>query len=280
MTDIAWRWLDEQRTLGREFLLVIDRLAEPDPIPMLFQADVMRDYVNLYQGTAVNDLADIGPWLVRLTDAGTILPQLLKEPEQHWGWIASAKAIDLAAVTAHWRARMLIRDNGTQALYRFQDSRVIAHHLRTLQPEELPLLLGPLDSVLCWDKEHWQRTDNPHPARCPSPFDTPWLDIPEPEPVADAIRMHNQQLWLWDNHPSATARLLETEDLPDWLQQQFATAKLLGWHTTEQIQFLLQYQLDPRAREHPAWLARSGETADEHFRRCHHEITSATQRHS
>src|SRR3990167_2074735 len=89
------RWLDDQGAQQRELLLVVDRLADPDPIAELFGADLMQDYVNLYQGTEFADMADAGPWLVHLTDADTaFLYSLLETPNQHWGWLASAEHID------------------------------------------------------------------------------------------------------------------------------------------------------------------------------------------
>ncbi|MCY1280019.1 hypothetical protein D9M70_287910 [compost metagenome] len=114
-------WLDEQRDQQRQLFLIIDRLAEPDPVQQLFAADLMQDYLNLYQGGELDDLADIGPWLVRLPDShAPLLHNWLTEPDRH-------------------------------TLYRFQDSRVMAHHLLALRPEQRSGHLGQLSAALCRD---------------------------------------------------------------------------------------------------------------------------------
>ena len=48
LSDTAADWLADQMAQQRELLLIVDRLAEPDPIEALFSADLMQDYVNLY----------------------------------------------------------------------------------------------------------------------------------------------------------------------------------------------------------------------------------------
>ena len=68
MNEPLYQWLDDQRAQQRQLLLVIDSLAEPNPVQELFARDLMHDYVNLYHATEFADLADIGPWLVALSE--------------------------------------------------------------------------------------------------------------------------------------------------------------------------------------------------------------------
>jgi hypothetical protein len=275
MIEVAQSWLDEQLAQQRELLLVVDRLAEPDPIVELFGAGLMQDYVNLYQGTQFADMADIGPWLVRLHNPDAELVQaLLNTPEADWGWLASAAHIDLATLSQHWRERILIDEQAQRALYRFQDNRVIARHLGELSDAQRPLMLGPLNSALCWDGQAWQTFNNPHPALYPAPFDKPWQELAEPEAVTQAIQRHNLELWLWQNHSTATAQLAETHPLSSWLDAQLDQAKNWRWQSLERIQFLLRYQLDPVLAEHPAWAPVENETADAHFARSSRELAA------
>jgi hypothetical protein len=275
MIEQAQDWLDAQRAEQRELLLIVDRLAEPDPIVRLFGADLMQDYVNLYQESEVADLADVGPWLAHVQDYDApVLQELLEAPEQHWGWLASAPQIDMVTLAEHWRARMLIEENGERSLYRLQDSRVIAHHLNGLDERQRPLLLGPLTSALCWDGNTWQAFDNPQPKPCPAPFDTPWLALPEPEAVARNILRHNLERWLWENHPAATTRLAENEPLEEWLDRQLAKAESWQWDSSESLQFLLRYRLESKLQDHPAWSPLNGETPEAHYVRCSQELKS------
>ena len=275
MIEVAHDWIADQLAQQRELLLIVDRLAEPDPIKALFSADLMQDYVNLYQGTEFADMEDVGPWLVRLHNPDAELMQtLLSTPEGDWGWLASAEHIDLAALAQHWRERMLLDEQEQRALYRFQDNRVIARHLAELSETQRPLLLGPLNSALCWDGQTWQSINNPRPGLYPAPFEKPWQVLAEPEAVTQEILRHNLEQWLWQNHSVATAQLAETQPLSSWLDTQLGKAKSWKWQSLERIQFLLQHQLHPALIEHSAWAVLANETPDAHFARCNRELTA------
>jgi hypothetical protein len=268
MSDEVQDWFDEQQAKQLRLLLILDSLAEPNPVQRLFASDLMQQYVNLYQDTAVTDMAEVGPWLVLMSEPNPAQIQaLLGSPEQNWGWLASAEQLDLTLITQHWRDRMLIEEHGQRTLYRFQDNRVIAHHLREIDEAQRPLLLGPLPSALCWDGQCWQRFDNPRPAPYPAPFGTPWLTVAEPETVQHHIKRHNLELWLWQNHSSATADLAETRLLTDWLDEQLDRARRWNWHLQDHLHFLLRHQLDPALAEHPAWAPAAHETTEAHFAR-------------
>ena len=277
MNDPVRQWLDEQQAQQRQLLLVIDSLAEPNPVQELFANNLMQDYVNLYQGTEVAAMADISPWLVALCEPDVSLIQpLLDAPERNWGWLASADSTDLSTLTHHWQERMQVDEEGQRSLYRFQDNRVIARHLAELTPAQRPLLLGPLHSALCWDGEHWQCFDNPRPGQHPAPFDATWLTLPEPDTVVREIQHHNLTLWLWQNHSAATARMVETRLLRDWLEEQLDKAERWGWRSAERIQFLLRYQLDPALAEHPEWPPHQQEAPDVHFSRVSQVLLAAS----
>lgn len=277
MIELAQRWLDDQQSQERELLLVVDRLAEPDPIVELFGAGLMQDYINLYQGTEFADMAEVGPWLVRLNNPDAELIQtLLNTPERDWGWLASAEHVDLAGLAQHWRERILIDEQEQRALYRFQDNRVIARHLAELSETQRPLLLGPLNSALCWDGQAWQSIHNPRPGQYPAPFEKPWQELAEPEVVTHEILRHNLEQWLWQNHSAATAQLAETHPLSSWLDEQLGKARSWQWQSLDRIQFLLGYQLDPALAAHPAWTPVQNETADAHFARSSKELINAS----
>lgn len=281
VAEPAKTWIAEQQRMNRDLFLVIDRLAEPDPIPELFAQGVMDQYLNLYQGTEWEEMADIGPWLVKLPDGHTeALTDLLETPQRNWGWLASATQLELSTFATHWRERMIIKENGAEALYRFQDNRVIAHHLASLTTSQIPLLLGPASAALCWHDHAWRRTDNNVPAHYSSPFDRPWLDVPEPAPVLRGIRRNNLQQWLWEQHPETTTRLASAEPLLPWLDRLLDTAEQWGWEETEQIRFLLHHQLDPKLAQAPFWSARNDEAPDGHYQRCRREIDRLTRSHA
>lgn len=276
MNDSVEHWLSEQQAQRRQLLLVIDSLAEPAPLPRLFSADLVHSYANLYQGTEVDEMASVGPWLIMLNELNlTQLPSLTDAPEHNWGWLASVEHAEMAALTRHLQARLFDDEQGQRSLYRFQDNRIAARHLAELDASQRPLLLGPLTSVLCWDGRDWQRFDNERPGEYPEPFEKPWLSIPEPEQVQRAVTHHNLELWLWQTHTQATTRLAETLVVSDWLDQQLDKAKEWQWYSEPQLHFLLRNQLDPALADHPAWLPADQEAPDAHYSRVSSALTSS-----
>ncbi|WP_313087896.1 DUF4123 domain-containing protein [Pseudomonas sp.] len=276
MNDRVEQWLSEQQAQRRQLLLVVDTLAEPAPLPGLFSADLVHSYANLYQGTEVDEMADIGPWLIVLNELSlTQLRSLTDAPEHNWGWLASVEHAEMATLTQHWQARMFADGQGQRSLYRFQDNRIVARHLGEMDASQFPLLLGPLASVLCWDGQDWQWFDNGRPGYYPEPFEKPWLSITEPKHVRRAVAHHNLELWLWQNHTHATTRLAETQVLSEWLDHQFDKATEWNWHSEPQLQFLLRYQLDPALADHPAWLPAEQETPEAHYSRVSAVLTSS-----
>ena len=276
MSEMVEHWLSEQQAQNRRLLLVIDSLAEPDPLPGLFSADLVHSYANLYQGTEVAEMASVGPWLIMLNELNlTQLASLTDAPEQNWGWLASVEHADMAALTQHWQSRIFADEQGQRSLYRFQDNRIVARHLAELDASQRPLLLGPLTSALCWDDHDWQWFDNEQPGEYPEPFEKPWLSIPEPEHVRHAVAHHNLELWLWENHTHATTKLAETRVLSEWLDRQLDKAKEWHWHSEPQLHLLLRYQLDPALADHPAWLPADQETPEAHYSRVSSVLTSS-----
>lgn len=267
MSNTPRNWLQKQQALHRVVLLMIDRLADPDPLIQLFQDNAVHEYESLYQGSEVADMAEFGPWLVRpnSTDAAA---KLLENPHLNWGWLISIEKVDMPALAEHWRNRAVVRENGQRSLYRFQDNRVIARHLQALQTEQWPLLLGAINSALVWNGKAWQFFDNPAPAVLPVPAQTPWLELDEPEATGHAIRRHNLQLWLWQQHTSATASLAEKQPLETWLDERLVLAERWGWQRSEQLQFLLSNHLHEASATHPDWQPAPAETAATHYARC------------
>lgn len=127
MNEQAELWLDDQHAQGRSIVWIIDRMVEPDPIVRLFGAGIVEDYVNLYLGTEYSELADIGPWLLVLSDMkNPAVEQLLASPDQNWGWLGSMDEPDLPILAQHWRDRLLVNESSGPSLFRFHDNRVIA----------------------------------------------------------------------------------------------------------------------------------------------------------
>jgi hypothetical protein len=271
------QWLAEQQRLGRQLTLIVDTVSAPQTIATLFTLAPIRDYRRLFQGTEFDDLLEHSPWLIRIDQ--TTLPalnRLLLQPDDHWGWLASATTLDLDDQARHWRDRMVISEGDQRWFYRFQDNRVIARHLAALHYEHIPLLLGPLNEALCWNGDTWLRFENSRPALYLPPFATPWADVSEPADISEAIELRALKNWLWQEHSTATASLPISVSLDAWLKQQLDLAEQWRWDRAEQIRFLVQHKLDPAVAHHNFWDSQPDETPADHFQRVQREVVTLT----
>ena len=170
------QWLQEQTRLGRRIYLMLDSDGQLDARNALIGELGADLYRNLYSGTPADAMAHIGPHLFQLESITQPLIQtLLRTPERHWGWLASANDGDLDALTTHWRERLVSGEPPHQTLFRFHDNRVLGRVLACLHLQQHLCFLGPMLSVCYWHAEQWTLIDNLHPGLCPLPFDPAWL---------------------------------------------------------------------------------------------------------
>ncbi|MDN3221527.1 DUF4123 domain-containing protein [Pseudomonas nunensis] len=269
MSDILNSWLSEQTRLNRVLILALDSLAEPNPVTSLYSAGLMQRTVQLYRGTQYTEFAPISPWLTELPNPDAdAFRKLLGDPQRNWGWIGSMEKADLDGLTQHWRARMIIDEDGERSLFRFQDNRVLARCLANLSETERPLLLGPISSVLYWDEEQWKSADNAKPGMYPVPNPAPWLRTPESGEQARSILRDNLKRWLLTYHVEAAASLAETRVVSEWLEEQMDLMELWQWKTPEQRELMLSRRLSSKCMEDIAWKPLPGETPEVHFLRC------------
>jgi hypothetical protein len=268
MSDVLNSWLSEQARLNRVLIIALDSLAEPNPVTSLYSAGLMQRTVQLYRGTQYTEFAPISPWLTELPNADAdAFRKLLDDPQRNWGWIGSMDQADLDGLTQHWRARMIIDEDGERSLFRFQDNRVLARCLANLSETERPLLLGPISSVLYWDEEQWKSADNAKPGMYPVPNPAPWLRISNSPDRSRAILRENLKRWLLVHHVEAAAKLSETRNVREWLEEQMDLLEAWQWNTPDQREFMLSLRLDPKCAEDVAWQPLPGEKPEQHFER-------------
>lgn len=269
MSDVLNNWMGEQSRLNRVLILVLDSLAEPNPVTPLYSAGVMQRSVQLYRRTEFSQFAAISPWLTELHNPGNdAFRRLLDDPERNWGWIGSMDRADLDSLTQHWIARMVIDEDGDRSLFRFQDNRVLARCLANMKDSELPLLLGPIGSVLYWDENQWKSADNSRSGMYPVPNPEPWLRNPESGEQARSILRENLKRWLLTYHLEAAATLAETRVVSEWLEYQLDLLDVWGWQLPEQRELMLSRRLSEQCMQDVAWSPLPNETSLEHFERC------------
>lgn len=164
--SLPHQWLIEHHRLGHALCLVLDSEDEHPMRQALLTSSRADQYLSVYGQTKVADLADVGPFVFTFDQPGdTTINELLKRPDNHWGWFASCPKGHLSLLVEHWRERLIIGERPHQALYRFHDNRVLARALRHLPVEAYPVYLGPAISV-CIGRARVGEAPITHPRAC------------------------------------------------------------------------------------------------------------------
>lgn len=267
--SLPHQWLIEHHRLGHALCLVLDSEDEHPMRQALLTSSRADQYLSVYGQTKVADLADVGPFVFTFDQPGdTTINELLKRPDNHWGWFASCPKGHLSLLVEHWRERLIIGERPHQALYRFHDNRVLARALRHLPVEAYPVYLGPAISVCYWQGTSWRSTDNPSPGLHPVPDSPLWLQVPVSPRQAMQTRLINARRFLLAEHVQTYAKLAEQQDPDAWLRAMLNQTEAWNWQTSEQLEFLLTQSLQAPAQIlAPHWQARPDESPDEHFER-------------
>ncbi|WP_434594267.1 DUF4123 domain-containing protein [Pseudomonas sp. R4-83] len=267
------QWLHAQTRGGCELYLMLETAGQGAEHAALTRDLGTEQFRPLYTGTAAESLGSSGPLLLRLDSVQhPAIQTLLATPERHWGWLASARHVELDVLTAHWRERVVTGERPNLAVYRVHDNRVLGRALAHLQPEQYAAFLGPFTSVCYWHTEQWHTADNPDPGLHPLPIDPPWLQTPTPQLIYANVLFDNTRRYLVGEHTEAMATLAEQRDVDEWLWGLVQLTLLWGWQQPEQVNFLLTRCLQlPDYRPPKTWLPQPGEDPAMHFERVYQE---------
>ena len=138
--------LDYLRSVHDPLFAVIDAAREQYALDLLRQSK--EEYKSLYEG-ADDEIADWGPWLVRLPPTSPLLKSLVAEGwGQSWGIYLTCDR-PFAEVRKHLRRFLTVKlPDGDQVLFRFYDPRVIRVFLTSCTPEETTEFFGPISEFL------------------------------------------------------------------------------------------------------------------------------------
>lgn len=259
------QWMAEQHQAGRRLCLILD--GHHGARQQLLAVRNLSQYCSLYAETALVELAAAGPLILLVEQADEpALVDLLQHPETNWGWLGSLPGDDLAGVVRHWRERLLVGRQGSQAVYRFHDNRTLARVLTHLQGEHWPVFLGPLIGVCYWHQGCWCRGENPMPGEYPVPVPVPWLNTPNPQ--AEVILHANILRYLLTEHSEKLAGLVEFQNPRIWLAQVLEQARAWQWRGPQQLEFLVVRRLEEATQGSTIrWQPIEGEAPSEHFER-------------
>lgn len=274
MIDFPRQWMVEQLKLDRSPCLILDSEGEYDARQSLLKSFDLERYRSVYSETQVRELADAGPFIFVIDNPhDPRLDCLLKAPERNWGWLASIEKNDLPRLVQHWRDRLIIGTRPDQGLYRFHDNRVLDRALAHMPWSVVPEYLGPAICVCYWLGCDWQVQNNPAPGAYPPPADPAWLHVPFPADQSLQVLLTNVYRYLWAEHSDAMVNLSAHFAPRYWLAQQLLQAQAWGWHTPEQLHFLVLQKLNiSQPSVINSWLPRNGETPLAHFERLFDEV--------
>lgn len=267
------QWLNEQTRLARSTYLIFDSQGERETRQAMLTLEPAPQHVSVYSQTPISSMAAEGPSIFQINNAmKPLLASLIDTPERNWGWLVSCEGDQLMAMAEHWRARIIIGQRPEQALYRFQDNRVLTRALNHLAPEALPEYLGPIASVLYWNGQNWVAAENPAPGTYPVPANPGWLSVPAPTEQSRAILHSNIDRYLRGNHAPEIYELERNASISDWINAQLNAAEEWNWTAPEQLQFLITQRLkEEKGKIIKSWLPRQDETPEAHFERLSNE---------
>jgi hypothetical protein len=107
----------------------------------------------LYPGELEPDLAEVAPYLIKLTPDSEFTLWILEEGwGNHWGIFAQSPA-DLRSMRRHFRTLLKVHDpDGKPMLFRYYDPRVLRIYLPTCNSDELKIVFGPVENYLLEDE--------------------------------------------------------------------------------------------------------------------------------
>lgn len=242
-----WQWMARERACGRDIVLMLG--AGSDARQALMARLGSERWSVLYQQTDVAHLAAQGPACFLIGEGEVRLLQgLFEAPQGNWGWLASLAPGALPDWVEHWRARLLLGQRPQRALYRFHDNRVLARAMAVA--DRRAEWLGQAISVCYWQATAWRVVDNPVPRAYPVPPVPVWLPTPA-EVEGNGVALANAHRYLYSQHLDAYCTLAQSQMPLEWLQRQLRQARAWGWHTGEQIEFLLMLSLRSPGYEVP-----------------------------
>lgn len=110
------------------------------------------EHACLFQGEAEADLAEVAPWLVRLTPDSRLTRRLLSGADSRWGLWGKDGAVflrstdDLASLRRHFRrmTRLQDPDSGRWFLFRFYAAPTMRDLVAGMEPARLRRFCGPV----------------------------------------------------------------------------------------------------------------------------------------
>jgi hypothetical protein len=114
---------------------------------------IKPNFISLYKGRNVEDLADVGPYLFTI-EAGSEIASWYKKTGwgNSWGVLVNSNA-DFQSLFLHFQKFLLVEnEEGKQLYFRFYDPRVLRIFLPSCDNLQLDDFFGPVQQFICEDE--------------------------------------------------------------------------------------------------------------------------------
>lgn len=120
-------WIDYFRGQAGVPVLMVNSLAEPNPVEHFYRNDWVDEGFALYHSTPMHAMIGQSPWLIRPKQGAlnALARALDKGTLTDWGW-AYYTDWPWHEQLNHWRSRLLVNSGKQQIVLRLMDSRVLS----------------------------------------------------------------------------------------------------------------------------------------------------------
>lgn len=127
--------------------LLLDGAQIDNVMTQLYQLEDSPAFHQLYQGTCYEELADLGPLLIRLRPGGRLEQHFAEHWQAKAGLWLESDACE-SELVEHLRSLVHVGvSSDTTVLLRFYDPRIMRHWLPDLAADERDRLMGPVSSI-------------------------------------------------------------------------------------------------------------------------------------
>jgi pSer/pThr/pTyr-binding forkhead associated (FHA) protein len=148
MADVPAEQRADSEAPQLQLYAVLD--AAQDDAVIEFLRTSTAEYQILYEGKSAEDLANCGPYLMKLPVESNLLSSLTAHGwAKNWG-VFLKSSLGFTEVRKHLRHFLMVRTpEGKQVYFRFYDPRVMRMVVAGFNSEESASFFGPISSYLC-----------------------------------------------------------------------------------------------------------------------------------
>lgn len=217
--------------------LLLDGVLYEQALVRLYGRNDDLEIEPLYSGTPWQEVADLGPILVKLGSRSELLSEVESDPEWHASTATLSSAAPMDEVANHLRQLNKISDvMGNQSLLRYADPLVAWFWLNSYGATSLRRILGPIATWrLAEPHSPWLPEQNRqwHEFSSSAPSDEGAVSKLGQVQMAGLEKAYRWQLkerlytWLQQNQPADLERL-SAEHVDAWLDEQLMSAEAFG----------------------------------------------------